>query len=191
MDRWLTLVNDDLSSAEELSRWASEAGFGLLGLSGGEEAVTLTRRVRDALRPLAAAVADGRRPAIELAALDEVVSSVPGRMRVGLAQVAFAADAPPLVQVPLRLALEAAGYVLEPARRPLKRCARADPPCGRFFVDHSRDGRGRWCSAACGSVERVRRLRTRERPSGDASHDATTAGAAASPPPPTPPEARR
>ena len=162
MDRWLELVNRRFQTPQELAEWADAAGFGHLGLQDGEQALRLATETGDALRALAASLSEGRRPAGELAALDEVVSAVPGRMRIGLAGVAFAPDLAPLGQVPLRLALEAAQFALDSHRRRLARCQREDPPCGRYFVDGSRDGRGRWCSPACGSVERVRKLRSKE-----------------------------
>lgn len=159
MDRWLDLVNRSFATSEELVSWAAGAGFGHLGLQGGEEALVLADRVGAACRELAAALCEGRRPAAEMGGLDRVVATVPGRMRVGPAGVAFEAELPPLAQVPLRLALEAAHFALDGRRPRLARCQRVDPACTRFFIDRSRDGRGRWCGPACGSVERVRRLR--------------------------------
>ena len=162
MGRWLEIVNRDFSSPDELAEWAARSGFGRVGLQGGDEAVELCRRMGDALRRLADALVSGRRPAKELAALDAVVASVPGRMRVGLAGVAFGADAPPIVTIAVQLGIEAAEFALDSESPRLARCERDDPPCGKFFIDRSRDGRGRWCSPACGTVERVRKLRSKE-----------------------------
>ena len=159
MDRWLELVHREFDSADEFAAWAGENGFGRVGLQGGDGALQLIADLRPALAALADALADQRRPARELAALDGVVASVAGRMRVGLGGVAFVADAPPIVQLPLQLAFEAVDFALDTEAPRLARCQRDEPVCGRYFVDRSRDGRGRWCSTACGTVERVRKFR--------------------------------
>jgi predicted RNA-binding Zn ribbon-like protein len=114
-----------------------------------------------AVGDIADALAAGRSIGSGLAALDRVFSDLPGRMRAGPGGAAFVPDGPPLVNVLLRLGLEAVGFAVGPKAARLKRCARTDPDCGRFFVDGSRDGRGRWCGPACGTVERSRRLRAR------------------------------
>jgi predicted RNA-binding Zn ribbon-like protein len=137
MDRWLELVNRTFAGPDELAAWAAEAGFGYVGLQGGDEAVALAARMQEALRDLAGAL-------------------------VELAGVAFGVEAPPIVQVPVQLGIEGADFALDPEGQRLARCQRDDPPCGRFFIDRSRDGRGRWCSAACGTVERVRKLRSKD-----------------------------
>src|SRR5206468_11745710 len=141
----------------DLAGWAARAGFGHVSLQGADEAMGLVARMQSATHELAMALTDKRSPGPGLAALDRVLRAVPGCLRVGPGGAAFVPDGPPLVQVVVRLALEAASFALGSEAGRLKRCARSEPECGRYFVDRSRDGRGRWCSPPCGTVERSRR----------------------------------
>ena len=63
------------------------------------------------------------------------------------------------------VALAGADLLLHADRSRVRQCDA--PDCERFFVDTSRNGLRRYCSAGCcGTVERVRRYRERQRQSG-------------------------
>lgn len=60
------------------------------------------------------------------------------------------------------VALAVADLLLHADRVRLRQCDA--PDCARFFLDTSRNGMRRYCSASgCGTVERVRRFRARQR----------------------------
>jgi len=157
VDRWLDFIDRSFGDVDDLASWVTHSGLGIPGLAGGAAALSLAHQARAALTDLAAGLAGEQRAASGLAAVDAVLAAVPGRVRAGLGGVSFVADGPPLAQAVVAVVIEAAEFALRVDRPRVARCQRHE--CGRFFVDRSRDGRGRWCGAACGNVERVRRLR--------------------------------
>ena len=130
-----------------------------------EEGIVWLRRLRDALRRLAAELTDDHRPdaasvitdrRTALAVLNEtcaLATTWPALVWPGAAPphaVARTAHAPSMLAV-ARLAAQAVNLLARPST--LGACEA--PGCVRYFVrDHPRRG---WCSAACGNRARVAR----------------------------------
>jgi predicted RNA-binding Zn ribbon-like protein len=70
-------------------------------------------------------------------------------------------DDPPDLERPLYpIALAAGDLLTSPPPGRLRQCG--NHPCGWLFIDRSRNGTRRWCSAQeCGNTSRVRRFRAR------------------------------
>lgn len=148
---------DLLATPDDLRRWL-EAERGLLGdcafaVSHLEE----IRALRDAVRSLLAAWAEGRVPPTEaLERVNAVSAAAPlapqlklaDTGRLELAERTGESDA--LAQLLGRLARATIELLTGPSRERLHLC-RA-PSCGMFFL-----GARRWCSAACGNRARAAR----------------------------------
>lgn len=118
-------------------------------------------RLRETAAHVLASVASGRMPAAgELDALNGFLSA-PVQVQLTAGDGRFALVSTPLSAgwdtIARELAERLAGLLVEHDPRRLKRCA--NPACGRFFHDESRNRTRRWHDDACGNLVRVRRFR--------------------------------
>lgn len=123
-------------------------------------------RLREALHAVFDAIAVQVEPPAEaVALLQQEVAEAASRRRLTVTAAGGAwQDAPPVdgAAVRHRLAMDALDLLLqgEPAR--LKRCAGHD--CAWLFYDRSKNASRRWCLMAdCGTTDKVRRFRQRQR----------------------------
>jgi predicted RNA-binding Zn ribbon-like protein len=157
---------DDLTETEtinnpnDLSRWLGRRGFppGRRPLRPTD--VTRLHAVREALRAVFTSHNGGGPPDVETIELLNAESA-----RATLA-AAFSPAGQPNVEGPapgvpgLLAALFAAG--IAGAQQGMWERLKACPGCGWVFYDHSRNGRGIWCTMAiCGSRAKMRAYRRR------------------------------
>lgn len=147
-----------------LAAWCARA-FGETPRIDQEEWSRLIR-LRGALHAVFDAIAiEAEPPAQAAALLQQEVAEAAGRRRLTVTAAGGAwQDAAPTdgTAVRYRLAMDALDLLLqgEPAR--LKRCAGHD--CGWLFYDRSKNASRRWCLMAdCGTTDKVRRFRQRQR----------------------------
>jgi predicted RNA-binding Zn ribbon-like protein len=162
-------VHDDLTSVERLRQW-----FGRTGLAGesqlGPEDLAAFRRLRDALRRIAAHVTDDDRPAATAGAADlaDALADLNADTTACAPALVLDGGEPALRWCPApraadrsrcELALDAARLLTGEPAGLLRACH--GPGCVLYFVkDHPRRG---WCSAGCGNRARVARHYDRHR----------------------------
>jgi predicted RNA-binding Zn ribbon-like protein len=164
-------VHDALTDVDDLRIFLRTAGAtGLGAVTPGDLAAA--RRLRDALRRLAADVTDDGRPRAAsgmaepdaASAVNTALAALPRpRLRRTVGGWLFDADDEQGVGAALAaLARDGAALVADPAR-PLRACPA--PGCVLYFVrDHPRRA---WCSVACGNRVRAARHYRRRRTGGD------------------------
>ncbi len=157
--------------------WAAAAGAiapdsarGLMLLAGKEprEAAAVRRRalaLREELAEVVVALVASETDSRDLPVIGaEVMSAQDARslvLRDGFGAWIWKRER--ALEQPLwEVALATADLLLHADRTRLRQCDA--PDCERFFLDTSRNGMRRYCSASsCGTVERVRRFRARQR----------------------------
>ena len=135
------------------------------------EAASVRRRVlalRAALRGLLDSIATGNAPGPDgLAVLNDEVRRARGVevLAAGEPGLCWQVPAPPSLESPLlAIARDAARVLASDQAARIRQCA--GPECERSFLDTSRNGSRRFCSpTGCGSQERVRRFRQRQKQS--------------------------
>jgi predicted RNA-binding Zn ribbon-like protein len=159
--------------------WAAAAGViaaeeirPLTLLAGKEprEAAAVRRRLvalRAEAYPVVLALVHGERPDSSLTVLNqEVMAAHTARQLVlGPGSAGWGWRQSRSLERPLwDIALAIAEVLLQAGHLRIRQCDA--PACERFFLDTSRNGLRRYCSASgCGTVERVRRFRQRQRES--------------------------
>lgn len=120
-------------------------------------------RLRETARRVLEIAASGRAPATgELEELNGFLAA-PVRVQLSSADGRVAVESTPLTGGWETVVRELAGRLAallvrhDPTR--VRRCA--NPECGRFFFDGSRNRSRRWHDEACGNLVRVRRFRTK------------------------------
>jgi predicted RNA-binding Zn ribbon-like protein len=147
------------------------AGRRLSILAGKEprEAASVRRRaiaLRTALNAILQATVTGHAPeGGDLAVLNEEVRRARAVevLVAGEPGLAWQVPAPPSLESPLlAIVRDAAGVLASDRAARIRQCA--SPTCERFFLDASRNGSRRFCSATgCGSQVRVQRFRARQK----------------------------
>lgn len=173
-------VHDALCRREHLGEWLQVVDLATKSSAVSSVDLATARRMRDALRRLAALLTEDTRPAaasattgLEVAIRDiNAVASTVAVPRLELRQGALRRDdSPPGRPVPAALAAVAAESIdlLTGADAALLRACYA-PGCVLYFVkDHPRR---EWCSAACGNRARAaRHYAKRPRPATDREAD--------------------
>jgi predicted RNA-binding Zn ribbon-like protein len=166
-------VHDDLTTVDQLRHW-----FGCTGLAGaaqlGPEDLAAFRRLRDAIRRIAAYVTDDDRPAAFasgdlIAALSDLnadaATCAPALVldERGRPELRWHPGPRPADRSRAELALAAARLLGGAEADQLRACH--GPGCVLYFrKDHPRRG---WCSAGCGNRARVARHYERHRPQRD------------------------
>jgi predicted RNA-binding Zn ribbon-like protein len=158
-------VHDALDSPQNLSDWLQAVGLAGVPVAVTEDDLATGRRLRDALRRLAALLTEDGRPAavsatndltVAIREVNAVASNAPGpRLRLHEG-VLMRATTPPGSPAPAALAAVATESIdlLTGADAPLLRACYA-PGCVLYFVkDHPRR---EWCSTACGNRARAAR----------------------------------
>jgi predicted RNA-binding Zn ribbon-like protein len=163
-----------LVSYAELLAWAEAAGH--VAPAEGRRLRTLAARdrrrangvVREAirLREALAHLVDPDRTAQNVADLNRLLQHVPFEFRLvreGSALRRVPAGSSDALRLPLdRIILAALDFVTSPRLQAVRPCA--NPRCGWFFLDTSRNRSRRWCDmAACGNSAKVRAHRARRR----------------------------
>jgi predicted RNA-binding Zn ribbon-like protein len=165
-------VHDALSGSEALAAWLAAVGDRRGDARPTPELVDGFRRLRDALRELAAiATDDDRRPSSAppdldqaLAAVNDACAQAPSWSRLSWSEggepVRETRSAGPPPEVALAaIAEQAVELFAGPARTQLRACHA--PKCVLYFLrDHPRR---EWCSAGCGNRARVARHYQRHR----------------------------
>jgi predicted RNA-binding Zn ribbon-like protein len=170
-------VHDDLTSVDRLRQW-----FGRTGLAGaadlGPEDLVAFRRLRDALRRIAAHVTGDDRTAALVGGGDLATALVDLNADTTSCAPELVPDADGLTlrwhpgpreadRSRAELALAAARLLGGPEAELLRACQ--GPGCVLYFrKDHPRRG---WCSAGCGNRARVARHYERQRARRDAAED--------------------
>ncbi len=156
-------LHDDLASREGLDAWLSEAGVGSEPSSAAE--LALARRLRDAVRRLAAQVTGDERqtahsPTRELAAalgdLNDLVAHLPVPQLAfvdGALRETSSADSSAVVTALARLARESIALLGGPDAAKLRACYA--PGCVLYFM--KTHPRREWCSVTCGNRARAAR----------------------------------
>lgn len=165
-------VHDSLTSPDQLSGWLLETGLVVSLRTVSAADLSSARRLRDALRRLAALRTEDARPAAASPTRDignaiETVNAATAagaapmlQERAGvLARSASAPDAPAALA---HVAIDAIELLTAPGTT-LKACQA--PGCVLYFVkDHARR---EWCSPACGNRARAARHYSRHHPRAD------------------------
>ncbi|MFI6904626.1 CGNR zinc finger domain-containing protein [Nonomuraea sp. NPDC050394] len=159
--------HDALGDVEAATAWL--AGEGLL--SGGRPMtardLSALRRLRDALREMAAAnTLNEQPPRAAVDAFNDVTAPHAASVRLDVWQGSMVATARPREDGPggvvATLAAAVHEAVLTQTWTRLKSCG--NPECRWLFYDQSRNRTARWCSMrACGSIVKARRYRDRQR----------------------------
>ncbi|MFD9949616.1 CGNR zinc finger domain-containing protein [Nonomuraea sp. NPDC059023] len=158
---------DALGDVEAATAWLAEEGL----LSGGRPMtardLSALRRLRDALREMAAANTLGERPPrAAVDAFNDLTAPHAASVRLDVLHGSMAASVRPREDGPggVIAALAAAVHeaVLTQTWTRLKSCD--NPECRWLFYDQSRNRTARWCSMrGCGSIVKARRYRDRQR----------------------------
>jgi len=175
---------DHLVTFDDAAHWLTDRGFchedlapASLAAYGTTEAQALekVRRVRDALREVADAVAHDRPPADE--ALAEVNRAIRSRERVELVKEADGVSVghshvgDPLDDALARLADPLVHEIQDGRSERVRICA--NDTCRWVFFDQSRSGRRIWCDmASCGNRAKAARHRARAKEKTTATIDA-------------------
>lgn len=164
-----TGVHDDLQRPADLRRWLRDVGAGGGGSIGPADLAT-ARRLRDALRRLAAAATDDDRPhaatdqdqPTALDIVNQALAAAPTTERLRSTATGFQLDrqiaASPVATALAHVARDAADLLTEPDRR-LRACYA--PGCVLYFTKNH--PRREWCSLACGNRARAARHYQRHR----------------------------
>jgi len=159
---------DSLTGIEAFRAWASRAGIAVEPSADPRAdgaALRRLRRLRDAIRAIAAATVSGAPcPPDAAETLTEAAARSFRSRRLGPRPggIGWQRLRRDLDSVTDLLAMEAVALFADAEGLRLKRCMGAH--CGWFFIDRSRNGSRRWCSMAdCGNRTKARRHRARQR----------------------------
>lgn len=163
-------VHDDLASPDDLAAWMNAVGLAAEAAPVTAADLRESRRLRDALRRIAALSTDDDREVaaspLDLDTALGVINNALARrptarlaVRAGRLEREAATAASPIACALAAVAHDAMGLFTEPERGPLRACHA--PGCVLYFVQsHPRRA---WCSVACGNRERAARRYERVR----------------------------
>jgi predicted RNA-binding Zn ribbon-like protein len=164
-------AHDSLSTPAELDSWLAAVGPVEQSTRATAADLDRARRLRGALRRLAALVAadpraEATRASVEAAveAVNSAAAAAPDPPRLALSGGRLRRNprpgGPPIATAVSAIAAEAIELLTSPAARPLRACLA--PGCVLYFVgDHPRR---EWCSTACGNRARAARHYRRHHP---------------------------
>jgi predicted RNA-binding Zn ribbon-like protein len=163
---------DDLTKKEiigtptELERWLSRRGFHPGGRTVRRSEIVRLHRLREALREVLAAHNGGPPPG------SGTIATLNLEARRVCISASFSEAGDPALDLDLNgisgLLSSLFGSAIAGAERGMWERLKACRECGWVFYDHSRNGRGSWCTmAVCGSRAKMRAYR-RRRARGDA-----------------------
>lgn len=161
-DRGTATPVEDLADGPALADWVRQSGPVAPAPGSSVPAVLVTgaRRLREAVRALVLAGAAGPGAEVRDLVNDAAARSVPVPFLDAGGTLRWQAADPVTATLAL-VARDALDLVTSPAAGRVRACA--DPRCGALFLDASRTGTRRWCSAdPCGN-------RARKRPPRDAT----------------------
>lgn len=157
-------VHDDLAGPDDLTAWLDAVGLAAEAVPVTATDLRDARRLRDALRRIAAVCTDDDREVAAspldvdtaLAAINDAVARRPSSrlaVRAGRLERETVTAASPIACALAGVAHDAVGLFTEPERGPLRACHA--PGCVLYFVQsHPRRA---WCSVRCGNRERAAR----------------------------------
>ncbi|MGW7536994.1 CGNR zinc finger domain-containing protein [Amycolatopsis sp. NPDC054798] len=155
-------LHDDLRTREDLDAWLDDVGIERGPRQSSAAELALARRLRDAVRRLAAqATADDRQPAIldldtALGDLNDLVTHLPVPQLTlvdGKLQESSSPGTSPVVTGLARVARESIALLGGPEAAKLRACYA--PGCVLYFM--KTHPRREWCSVACGNRARAAR----------------------------------
>ena len=162
-------VHDDLRTADDLDAWLDAAAVDRSGQGGTAAELQLARRLRDAVRRLAAQVTGDDREAARSATgdvraavrdLNEAAAQLPGpriTLADGVLKSTTSAPGSAVTGALARVAAESIALLAGPDAEQLRACYA--PGCVLYFV--KTHPRREWCSVTCGN--RVRAARRYEK----------------------------
>jgi predicted RNA-binding Zn ribbon-like protein len=159
--RWLTRAGrlDSRAAADALKRWGDSAE--------GTRIAERARAFRETLRHMADGIVRERGIAAEgPAAINFILAENDGTLRLerhaGAFRTRFAARPTQAISLLGNVAEAAAELLSVRDQELIRRCA--NPDCGLFFYDATRNHRRQWCAmATCGNLMKVRAFRKRAR----------------------------
>ena len=161
----VTGIHDDLGDVEDLTEWLDAAALDRSGQDAGAPELALARRLRDALRRLAAQVTGDDREAARSATADvrdairdlnDIVAFLPGpriELTDGVLKQTTATHSTAIVAALARVAQESIALLAGPDAAKLRACYA--PGCVLYFT--KTHPRREWCSVTCGNRVRAAR----------------------------------
>jgi predicted RNA-binding Zn ribbon-like protein len=153
-----------LERASDVGDWFAEGPLALGGVAVDADGLRAAHDLREAIQRVAFALLDGRTPAARHVAVLNAFAAAPPLVRALDPDTHTLSIARPAAVGALlsEIARDALDLAADPyARSRIRRCE--SPDCGLLFVDDSRPGKRRWCSAGrCGDRARARAYRARK-----------------------------
>jgi predicted RNA-binding Zn ribbon-like protein len=159
--RGTALPTEELQSADDVLRWAAQAGHLPAALvkrfERSAELLDEAVEVRESIHRCFAAAAASRAPPVDdLGVLNAALMDAPPRQRVRVNGWDVGSPDARITTLLAPVLWSAADLLVGPQISRVRQCA--NPACGWLFLDTSKGGNRRWCSmSACGNRAKAHR----------------------------------